>query len=227
MPAPLLALREPRGVRARWLAACGSRPSFARWASLGGREKRELLHEPASEAGGVSAYEQAGVADLLAAGTYSVEHVVPRSKVNGSAPGDAEDDPVGWIVATRSANSKRSNFPLLLWPDTPSSLSPPNRLVRVDGELHWVPPNEQRARLARKWLFVRATYPDEVAPASRAQRRLAALIVANVVADPAGAAEAAMNEHFRAELGWSNPLVSDPEKWVGNAEWRALVFGWG
>ena len=223
---------SPRGVRDRWLQACGTRPKFKSWEKMRGKHKYQMLHSVAASADDdtdpdgnyVSAYEQLDIDEVIALRRWSVEHVVPRSFINGSGPGDGEDDPNGWIEATRSANSQRSNHPLYLWPDPDGTLAPPNTLVRVDGKLHYVPPREQRARLARKWLFIRATY-DDIQPPSTAQKRRASQIVALAQHSPVQPAEHRVNEHYRQTLDWANPLLEDgAERWYTDAAWRALVF---
>ena len=217
-------------VRARWLAACGRRPSLKRWKSLSGKDKRRLLHTVALRAdddspGGayLTAYEQMDIDDVMDHERQSVEHVVPRSHINGRDPGDAEDDPVGWIVATRASNSRRGNKPLKLWDDEDGQMAAGT--VRVDGEVHFAPPAAQRARLARKWLFLRATYAD-IDPPSRAQRRHAAAIVALARHDPPSKAELRVNAQLRARHGWANPLLEEgADKFYDDVAWRALVFG--
>ena len=229
-----LAREHTYHIHQKWIAACGTRPDFKRWRRLGGADKRHLLHTVAAEADDdtseegsyLTAYFQTDIDEVLARGIWSVEHVVPRSKVNGSVAGDAEDDPVGWIEATRLANSARSNFPLMLWRDPDGQLAPSGTLVTIDSEKHFVPPLEQRARLARKWMFVRATYPGEVAPPSEAQRARAADIVSLAKHWPVGPAEARVNEIHRRERGWANPLLEkSAERWLDDVHWRALVFG--
>lgn len=221
------------GVRDEWLKACGTRPAFKWWKSMRAADKYRLLHGVAAKADDdsrdngdyLSAYEQVDIDDLRP-GTWSVEHVVPRSHINGrSRPGPGENDPNGWIEATGRANSRRSNHPLYLWPNPDGMLAPPNTLVIVDNELHYVPPPEQRGRLARKWLFIRATYFG-IQPPTTAQRNRAAAIVALAQYDPIYPAERRVNEHYRATLGWANPLLEEgAERWYENAAWRALVFG--
>jgi len=221
------------GVRDEWLKACGTRPDFKSWKNMRGKDKRILLHDYASRADDdaepdgdyLSAYEQMDIDDILARNKWSVEHVVPRSHIYGSKPGPGENDPIGWIEATRAANSRRSNHPLYLWTDPNGMLAPPNTLVRVDNELHYVPPAEQRGRLARKWLFIRATYKGIQRPTA-AQRNRSAEIVALAQHDPIHPAERRVNEDYRRRLGWANPLLEDgANRWYENAEWRALVFG--
>jgi len=221
-------------VRAQWIEACGTRPAFKWWKSMRAADKYKLLHGVAAKADDdtqpdgdyLSAYEQVDIDDMLS-GTrqWSVEHVVPRSHINGRESSPGENDPIGWIEATAMANSRRSNHPLYLWPDPGSGkFAPPNRLVRVDGEVHYVPPPEQRARLARKWLFIRATYAG-IQPPSIAQKRHAADIVALAQYDPIYPAERRVNEHYRNTLGWANPLLEEgAEKWYANAAFRALAF---
>jgi hypothetical protein len=199
---------------------------------LRGREKAALLHDVAAEADDdsseegayVTVYEQVDTDDLRR-DVRSVEHVVPRSHVFGREPGAAEDDPVGWVQATRRANSRRSNYPLYLWLEPDGSFAIPNTLVRVDGELHYVPPQSQRARLARKWLFLRATYPVGMRSPSTAQRRRAAQIVALAKHVPPSPSEARVNEILRSKYGWANPLLEpDADTWLEDAAWRAIVF---
>lgn len=201
-----------RSTRERWLAACGTRPSLKRWRSMRGGDKFRLLHHVAAHADDMgddylTPYDLVDIDDVLAQRRWSVEHVVPRSHTGDNA--EARSDPLGWIVATRSANSARGNLPLVLW----------------DGDAagHFAPPLEQRARLARKWLFVRATYQG-LDPPSDAQRRNARAILALARSDPAGPVERAVNDLYRAELGWANPLVED-SSWLDDSDWVRTVFG--
>lgn len=220
-------------VREKWLKACGERPDFRSWSLLKRKDKRILLHDVANMADDdiyqdgdyVSAYEQVDIDDMFAGRRqWSVEHVVSRSHINGGSPHPAEDDPIGWVEATPYANSSRSNHPLYLWLDPPGLLAFPRTLVRVDGELHYVPPMEQRARLARKWLFIRATYKD-VDPPSMAQVARASKIVALAQHFPVQPAELRVNADYRERLGWANPLLEDgKDVWFKNPAWRALVF---
>lgn len=222
-------------TRDRWLKACGTRPTLKRWKNMRGQDKYRLLHRVAAEADDdtdpdgdyLTAYEQMDIDDVLARKLWSVEHVVPRSHINGSGPGPGENDPNGWIVATRDANSRRNNYPLYLWRDPPGKYAPPNRLVRVDGQLHYVPPTEQRGRLARKWLFIRATYADDtLQPPTKAQINRRNEIIALAKYDPIYDAERLVNAHYRSELGWANPLLEEgANKWYDDVGWRNLVFG--
>lgn len=218
-----------RGIRDMWLEACGERPAFKSWSSMRAKDKREMLHDVAAKADDdtepdgnyLTAYEQLDIDDLTS-NNWSVEHVVPRSHIHGRQL--AKNDPVGWIEATRSANSRRSNYPLYLWTDTDGTIALPNTLVRVDDELHYVPPEEQRGRLARKWLFIRASYLG-IQPPTTAQCKRAAYIVALAQHDPIHSAERRLNEDYRNMYGWANPLLEDDaNQWYSNAEWRALVF---
>lgn len=208
---------QPPSIHSRWLSKCGVRPELNPWRSLRAADKHRLLHHVAETADD----------DKDPEGDYVVEHVVPRSFVAGVAPSPAEDDPIGWIEVTRHANSRRSNYPLYLWPDPDGMLALPNTTVLVDGELHYVPPVQQRARLARKWLFVRATYKD-ISPPSKAQSKRAASIVALAKHDRPHPAEIRVNRHYREKLGWANPLLeSGADEWYRDPQWRALVMGWG
>jgi hypothetical protein len=217
-----------------WRAACGKRPEFKRWTTLRERDKDELLHEVAARAdddttpGGayLTAYKQAPICKVFEHGDESVEHVVPRSSVHGGAGGDAEDDPVGWIEAVTSLNRKRSNYPLVLWKIAHRPYVLDNTTVRIEGEKHFVPPVAQRARLARKWLFIRATYPDDVDPPSAGQRAHAEQIVALAKKHLPSTAEMQVHRIHRTTMGWGNPLLDEHAvRWYDDPAWRALVFG--
>lgn len=196
-------------------------------------DKLILLHDYASRADDdterdgdyVSAYDEVDIDDMHP-GRRSVEHVVPRSHIYGRDPGPAENDPIGWIEATRRANSRRSNHPLYLWANPDGMLAPPNTLVMVDNELHYVPPPEQRGRLARKWLFIRATYMG-IQPPSKAQRNRISSIIALAQHDPIHPAERRINEDYRRRLGWANPLVEDgaASRWYWSVGWWLIVSG--
>lgn len=218
-------------VRERWLSACGTRPTFLPWKSLSAKNKHQLLHQVAEMAdddelpdgGYLSVYGETDIDDLSPR-MRTVEHVVPRSWIRGARGSPGEDDPLGWVEATRSSNSRRSNHPLYLWPDPDNMIALPNTLVIVDGDVHYVPPMTQRARLARKWLFVRATY-SEIMPPSRAQRNRAAQIVALAQHYPIQLAERRVNDHYRSSMGWANPLLEDnANEWYENPGWRALIY---
>lgn len=218
----------PGDVYEEWIEACGTRPTLATWKNMRAAHKLRLLHAVASRADDdtapngdyLSAYEQVDIGDMT---SKSVEHVVPRSMIHGDEAG--ESDPLGWIEATRRMNSRRSNHPLYLWLEPDGQMAPYNTLVYVDGERHFVPPVEQRARIARKWLFMRATYGDTMDPPSEAQCANASKIVALARHWPIQPAEIRVNEEYREMLEWANPLLEEnPEQWYGSAAWRALVF---
>ena len=229
----LAAAPSASGWRRDWERACGERPVLKPWRLLKSREKFDLLHSIAEmadddyepEGGYVSVYEEIDIDDIPQS-KRSVEHVIPRVRVNGKAPGAAEDDPLGWVEATKTANSRRGSYPLFLWLEDAGELAPPNRLVRLDGELHYVPPVEQRARLARKWLYMRASYTGTIDPPSRAQRRNAARIVALAKSWPVQPAERRANAALRGKLGCGNPLLeSKAGRFYDDAGWRAAATG--
>tara|TARA_Y100000748_G_scaffold40307_1_gene29745 strand:- start:343 stop:1083 length:741 start_codon:yes stop_codon:yes gene_type:complete len=213
---PLLALRvggkgRAADVLAQWAEEARPRVGvrFGNWANLRGRAKHRLLHDVAqladeqSDGGYVGVYEQLHIDALLGQHRYSVEHVVPRSHVNGRLPGAAENDPRGWVEASRRSNQRRSNLPLVMWE---AEGLEPNTTIRVGDKLHYVPPSEQRARLARKWLFIRATYDGIDAP-SAAQAARKANVVLLAATDLAGPAELAVDRLYRERLGAGNPLL--------------------
>lgn len=219
-------------IRTRWLEAClhdpnsegARRPDFRPWTSLSSEEKYELLHDRARGAFGyVTAYTEETMDELGRCG-WSVEHVVPRSHILGKKVGDGENDPNGWVVADRVENSRRSNKPLCLWPLESEPTGRP--FVRLGGVDHYVPPLEQRARLARKWLFIRATYADEVDPPSAAQRANQEAIIALVRRTPPLEYEVQYDASLRESFNWSNPLLKPhSERWLDSEAWHALIFG--
>ena len=178
-----------------------------------------------------SPYMNEDIDTILSNKTWSIEHVLPRSFINGSqAAGDAENDWLGWDVANRYANSARSNLPLVLWPDT---TRPQGRCFTEDGEPHYNPPEASKARLARKWIFLRATYAfvDIIDPPSNAQKAHAEAIFENVANKPIGVAEA----HFQTLLensienmfnsSWRNPLYTkDASTFLEDSAFMELVF---
>ena len=231
-----------RFIKVRWLSACGAnRPNFKSWKNLTGKDKKRLMHAVAAEADEdneddkddkddedgnyLTPYDEVDIDDVLGRRIWSVEHVIPRSHVI-SDDTSAKNDPLGWMTATRTANSQRSNYPLMLWPDQNNGqLALPRTLVRFEGELHYVPPLEQRARIARKWMYMRATYSGDLKPPSRAQRLYSAQIVAWAKAYPMQPAEQRVNDLYNSVFEWSNPLLSPgTEEWYDNVEWRHLVF---
>lgn len=227
-----------RFIKVRWLSACGEkRPNFKKWENLSGKDKKRLMHAVAAEADEdepgpngedanyVTPYDEVDIDDVMERRLWSVEHVVPRSHVV-SEDTSAKNDPIGWMTATRTANSQRSNYPLMLWLDQDNGqLAIPRTLVRFNGELHYVPPLEQRARIARKWLYMRATYSGDLKPPSRLQKMYAAQIVSLAKAYPISPAEERVNKLYNSMLNWSNPLLNTgANEWYDNVEWRSLVF---
>jgi hypothetical protein len=162
---------------------------------------------------------------------WSIEHVLPRSKVNGRNTGKAENDWFGWDVATRGRNSQRGNLPLVLWPTPSLSIG----VVNFDGEKHYNPLEEHKARLARRWIYSRATYglDDSLAPPSDAQRKHAREIGALCSSASLSYAEKRLHSFLTTrveqELGkdWKNPLNTSPEHrklFLDNEEFLGFVF---
>ena len=225
-------------AREEWLEACGERlPTWKSWKRLSGRDKKRLMHSVALEADDsdsdsdsesdsetdyLTPYEQLDIQLVMKNGLWSVEHVVPQSKTLTSA---SRSDPLGWTTATRNANSRRSNLPLMLWLAPDGKMALPNSIVKFNGVRHYAPPMEQRARLARKWMYIRATYSDEVESPSDAQIENASKIVALAHNYPIGEAESLVNSIYKRDYGWSNPLLTDKaSRFYESVEWRNLVF---
>ena len=211
-------------TRKEWHAAVGdARVRFKPWQSWTSDDKRRLVHEMARDAqlsseDFVSVYEEKDIDDILRDQEWSVEHVLPRSKCP-----EAEGDVLNMTVATRSANSHRSNLPLVLWPDR--GLPTRNDDERTfEGVAHFAPPEGQRARLARKWLCARATHAC-AAPMSSKQRQMLPEIVALAKADAPSDIERRVSEAVRRATGLRNPLVLDarPARWYDCVAWRALL----
>ncbi len=197
-----------------------------------GGDKHRLLHGVALEAEDdsagaagqyLTAYAEKDIDDVIAEHKWSVEHVLPRSMVNGSASGHAEKDPLGWVEATRRANQRRSNLPLVLWPGGGGGR------VWLEGELHYAPPEQQRARLARKWLFLRATYSvmDFIDAPSKAQLAHMQHIVDLAREGPVGIAEQNAHDALVRVLGgeWRNPLLNEQtrQEFLSDARFRTLL----
>lgn len=172
----------------------------------------------------ITPYDELDIDDVIEQRVWSVEHVLPRSRVM-DATSDAKNDPLGWTTATRSANSKRSRHYLMLWPPLVGQIALSGTVVRIEGQLHFVPPLDQRARLARKWAYIRATYAGDLSPPSRAQIKYAPEIMALAKTYPIHPAEQRVNDIYERMFNWSNPLLKDgADDWYDNVEWRSLVF---
>lgn len=228
--------RELERERRRWLVACGNGgqlPSLKSWGSMGARDKWEVVHSVASSADGyVTPYLERPMDKVE---SRTVEHVLPRIYVNDSAGGKAEDDYNGFTVAEKIANSRRGSLPLLLWPigselaQEADSLSIPvtGHVVELLGERHFVPPLSQRARLARKWLFLRACYSmeDSIDPPSAAQTANKNLIISMCKSQPVYDYEFQVNRTYRQRFGWANPLLEEgADAWYDSDAWRRLCF---
>ncbi len=208
-----------------WLQAVGERPDLPSWKNVRGRRKHAWLHDLAVKASDYdSAYEEVPAEELMAQNRYSVEHVVPRSKIDDAS--DLEADPYNWILATRSENSRRSNTPLKLWPDDAGRPRASGSFQTIDGELHYLPPSDQRARLARKWLYAHATYPHDVDPPTVAQLRNLGKIIALVRDTPILTAEQQVANDLYHMLNYKNPLLTeDADHFYDVVDWYEMLGG--
>jgi len=234
-----------RQIRAHmsWIRACGgwpNVPSFKKWRSLNGESKSQFydivnLSENDKFSNGQynCPYSGMDIDKLLKRGIFSIEHVVPRSLINASAPGVGENDPFGWEPETRHMNSKRSNLPLVLWP-TPAEIPVVGR-VRIDGDVeHFNPLEGHKARLARRWMYVRATYGlyETIEPPTDAQKQNADAIIEMVKTTSAGYAEARMARlttryvHETYHSTWTNPLYEKDAalQFLNDDDWKCFVF---
>ena len=223
----------PRSLRSEWFQACGGRanvPEPCTWKNVSGARKWRLLHTPASrlESGYATPYEVRNIVELLAAGDlHSVEHVLPKSYLSARR---GVCDPLGWISADRHANSRRSNTPLVLWKGGEGEGEEGAEEWVVAG--HYLPRDVQaRARLARKWLFMRYTYEclgDVQTRPSEEQRAHRDAIVRLARDTPVSPTEREMNAFYRDTLGWSNPLLSESasvrNRFYDDPEFAATIF---
>lgn len=198
-----------------WRTLCGTnRPQWKKWGNT--REKtmfrvmaNKSENDRFSSGQYTLPYSLDDVDKMIRDETWSVEHILPRSLVNGKMPGAAEDDLFSWDVAHRTLNAVRSNLPLCLWPNDMRV-----GVVAVDGVKHFNPPSDNRDRLARRWLYVRATYQgiNHLAPPSAAQLAHADAIIELVRASPLSYAEKRFHgllvAYVRDAYGvrWRNPL---------------------
>jgi endonuclease I len=210
-------------VRAAWFTATGKtgKPSRS-WKGFDAQDKRRLLHDVARRAQTeeqeyYTPYREMSIKKVTEKRVWSVEHVVPRSKCQM-----AQGDPWNFVEAVRSENSARSNLPLKLWPDASNQLSI-SKFQTWMGEQHYAPPPHQRARLARKWLYTRATYG--CMQMSEAQREHLPAIIALARHTPPDVVEVNVAKQLEAITGTRNPLILDnnPERWYDDVAWRSLV----
>ena len=90
----------------------------------------------------------------------------------------------------------------------------------IDGELHYLPPAEERAKLAFFWLFFQATTPHSVALPTVAQLRNLPRIVALARGMPLWQADAEVKHALKALLYQANPpLPYDPKVLSDAREW--------
>ena len=213
----------------RWLQACGGKdhPEFKKWSSVRSKDKN-AFHEIVQSLGTEyrTSYTNSSVKTLRRDHNQSIEHILPRSFVNGRLSGAAENDPFGWASSHRTANSTRSNLPLVLWP----AHGLQQGIVDVDSEKHFNPPNEHKARLSRRWTYLRATYAliDDLALPSAAQVQHAdaifSLIATTVPSDEELELHAKLSEKYN---GWVNPLMfAGPgrDDFLESEAFRMLVF---
>lgn len=228
-----------------WIRACGgwrNKPVFPPWSSLSSDDKM-AFHKTVDESENdrfsrgqyFGPYCGLDIDQILAAEQparrWSIEHVLPRSKINGRAPGAAENDWFAWDVATRGANARRGNLPLVLWP-TPGE---PVGVVIYDGERHFNPLEEHKARLARRWTYCRATYAleDALERPSRAQvynrERIARLCAETAVGYAEERLHLFLIERVKKEFDktWKNPLngtIQDRRTFLSDEAFLDLIF---
>lgn len=216
------------GLRERWRAACARGgeqdgiPPLPKYESMRRALKDDLIYDAAREDDAyLTPYTHSRAATLLDRNRHSIEHVVPQSHYDDRETAIGPRDPNGWLVAERRENSVRNDSPLLLWPE----LNGPFALG------HYRVPEEERARVARKWLYTRFQYAHELRghPPSRAQRAKAAELCAWALHSEPSDVELRMNDAIFDDLGWCNPLIADHKAaravFLDSAEFRHVIFG--
>jgi len=218
-------------LRRKWQIVSGEF-HFRPWKHLRSKDKKDMFHNIALSLENIgiqvkSPYKLIPVQVLMHMHKYSIEHIVPRSKINGSSSGAAENDPRGWWIADRDMNSLRRNLPLALWPDRFDDDDDKHNthfIRSVNGVDHFFPPNTKRPMLARIWLFVRYNFRcvDVFDPPSVAQTQHSDHICENAKLN-VGQQEIEMNIKFKEKYGISNPLIEDAS-WLDEYEFIQACF---
>ena len=113
-------------------------------------------------------------------------------------------------------------YPFKLWPDDDPEWRTrfPGCLQLLDGELHYLPPPEERAKLAFFWLFFNATTPHSIEPPTVAQLRNLPHIVALARGMPLWQADAEVKYALQDLLHQANPpLPYDPSVLAAARVW--------
>lgn len=120
-------------------------------------------------------------------------------------------------------NALRADLPLVLWDEDVTTLGEEQECASMvaltddaggEPELHFRPPRAQRARLARKWLYIRYTYASvcNIGSKSRAQQKHIGSILSLVSRTPILPAEAHVARLLEKQTRWSNPLLHPDER---------------
>jgi hypothetical protein len=121
-----------------------------------------------------------------------------------------------------NAPPRHKKHPFKLWPDDEPQCRTrsPGCLQSLDGELHYLPPPEERAKLAFFWLFFQATTPHTVEPPTIAQLRNLPRIVALARGMPLWEADAEVKHALRDLLHQASPpLPHDPSVLAAARGW--------
>lgn len=211
-------------LRQEWNAEAGNY-DFPAWKTMRRDDKHKFFYNVIEQVHGLkAAYSDVTLTTLFTRNSSSIEHVLPRSYINGRDGGEAEDDPRGWWFATRAKNSQRGNRALVLWRgdfDGP--------LQTLHNRKHYVPPNDQftRAMLARKWLFIRYHYSetDELVLPSQAQYQCKEDIFSMLNKFRPSQQEIEVNDAFYSKFGIKNPLVGNNwSKFLNDSEFQRVCF---
>jgi len=213
-------------IRAEWAASTRQADWVSKaWKNFTANDKKRFVHSVAQQSQTdkldyFTPYLRIDIDDILKQRRWSVEHVVPRSKCQA-----ADGNVWNFVEVDRSENSRRGAHPLKLWPDGLHQLHV-TKFQTWLGVKHYAPPSEERARLARKWLYTHVTYSGQCKAMSDAQRLHLSEIIALAKHDPPGNVEINVATQLQNLTGTRNPLILDdtPSRWYDDSAWRALLL---
>lgn len=207
----------------RWfreLAGDAEPPDWKPWEKVSSKDKavfREMAdrseNDRFSRGQYLAPYSGDDIDSIIDEETWSIEHILPRSRINGSSEGAGEDDPFGWVVETRRENGRRRNLPLVLWKTGATD----GELVYINGVKHYDFADGEKGRVARKWIYIRAIYGNTIDPMTDLQQRHLDDIL-KVAAEPLGFAEKKFHSLLvdwvakTYQKNWHNPLLDEEDR---------------
>lgn len=142
----------------------------------------------------------------------SLKNVVHASKCQM-----AQGDPWNFVG---EENLTCGKLPLKLWPD---DLNQFKKEQVLGDKIHFAPPRDERARLARTWLYIHATY--DCISMTKAQITHLPDIIELAKNTPPNKSEIDVAKKLEDITGTRNPLILDrnPARWYDNPLWCKLV----